>query len=68
MSKETILSLVNLSNTISELKRLQKEIDVANKWRDSAEGMFFSSDEDWDKRYDTIKTNQQKIKEIIESL
>lgn len=53
--------------TITELKRLQKEIDEAEARQN--ERMFVDhSMKDWDKDYNLISTNQQRIKEIIEQL
>lgn len=51
-----------------ELKRLQKEIDEAQTRRDS---ILYGSETDnfeWDTLKNIIETNQQRIKEIIESL
>lgn len=57
--------------TITELKHLQKEIDEASKVRDYIISSIWVTMEG-EKQHtilgDKIETNQQKIKEIIESL
>lgn len=53
---------------VQELKLLQKEIDIANSERSNP---FICTEDDLIKdviMYEKIETNQQRIKEIIESL